>query len=1215
LNPGLFRLAQLEDRDCLVLLGEPGMGKTTTLEAERERRKHEIGMSGDSLIWRDLGEYGQETRLIRDLFEGPGWDLWRAGDRALHLYLDALDECRLHLPHVTAVIVRQLERLPRRDGLKCRIACRTGAWPHHLEAGLRGLWPGDRTGVFELAPLRRRDVEAIAAEEGLTDVGAFLKGVERRDAGPLAAKPVTLKLLINVYRRGGQLPRSQAELYELGCRALCEEVNEARRAAGQHGALGVDERLAVAARIAAATVFCGRSAVRDGPDLAQWPEDDIAVPDLCGVEPVRGVEFKVTEAGLREVLSDTGLFSARGPGQMGWAHRTFAEFLAARYLAARGLGVEQVKGLVLHPHMPGRVVPQLQQATPWLAGMIPEVFRAILASDPEVLVRSDVENAATDDREALVAAHFKAAAEGRLGDVGPDARFERRKLKHPRLAAQLSPVITDRSAGLGARRMAIEVARACEVRELQGPLADLMLDRTEDLTIRVEAGYAVWKFGDEPTRRRVEPLLATDLKEDVEDELSGCALRSLWPGLIPAGEVFRAITPPKRGNLYSAYAGFLTDDLARGLDRADLPLALEWAARQGEPESLAHIVRLVIDQIILLACDELDVPEIADALAGIVWARIESLTEVIDLLSGRVGKAPFAADAGRRRELVRALVPKLKATNGQPALLCFSRPPLVIAEDLPWLIGLLDLEEDVASRTILARLVRAVFLLPSPRSPDEVLAAAERRPELAEAMKDLILPVALDSPVAVAGRKMYADLKAYELRSRANRTLGLPPREWVEQLLAREQAGDPDAWWELTRVMTLESQSNLYKDTLRTDLTALPGWREADAATRGRIVEAAHRYVLSHQPSPDRWFFQAGKVYLPDEAGLKALRLLSEQAPDRFDALDPDVWGKWSPVIVGYPNSGDRDDEEAQRRLTGHAYRNAPGELLDWLTRWLEQQGCRENPHLSVRLWADLPGSAPIGILMDRARDPSTNPWVMETLLDDLVTRDIPGAREFATSLLGLPCLAEAQQRPRSLAAARSLLTCAPDAGWPTVWPVLQSDPDFGRDLVDSIAARTDRASPAPFLFRLSEDQVADLYIWIVRHFARQEDEENDDSPEDGVRECIAFFRHGVLRHLERLGTAGSLIALDRIVRELPHLTWLSLVRLEAEKVVMERTWVPHRPEDLWALAGDREARLVDGGDQLLDVVIESLGRYQRKLRGETPASFMLWDRQANKKF
>lgn len=260
---------------------------------------------------------------------------------------------------------------------------------------------------------------------------------------------------------------------------------------------------------------------------------------------------------------------------MGWAHRTFAEYLAARYLVDRGLGVEQVKDLVLHPHMPGRVVPQLQQATVWLAGMVPGVFHAIRESDPGVLLlRGDLEGVAAGDREALVAALLVAAADGRLGGIDLDVRSDYRKSQHPRLAAQLGPVIADGSRGLAARRMAIAIARECEVRELQGPLADLMLDRSEDLTVRVEAGYAVGKLGDAATRRRVISLLTTGLEDDVEDDLKGCALRSLWPDLIPAEEVFRVITPPKRGNPYGSYAGFMADDLIDGLAREDVRLAL-----------------------------------------------------------------------------------------------------------------------------------------------------------------------------------------------------------------------------------------------------------------------------------------------------------------------------------------------------------------------------------------------------------------------------------------------------------------------------------------------------------------------------------------------------------------------------------------------------------------------------------------------------------------
>src|SRR5262245_38013108 len=80
LNPDLSRLDDLSGFDCLILLGEPGMGKSTELRASPEPNASE-----DILIRRDLAEYGDEGRLIRELFDGPEWGLWRAGGRTLRL--------------------------------------------------------------------------------------------------------------------------------------------------------------------------------------------------------------------------------------------------------------------------------------------------------------------------------------------------------------------------------------------------------------------------------------------------------------------------------------------------------------------------------------------------------------------------------------------------------------------------------------------------------------------------------------------------------------------------------------------------------------------------------------------------------------------------------------------------------------------------------------------------------------------------------------------------------------------------------------------------------------------------------------------------------------------------------------------------------------------------------------------------------------------------
>lgn len=61
-------------------------------------------------------------------------------------------------------------------------------------------------------------------------------------------------------------------------------------------------------------------------------EEDVTIRALSGSKECVGEnEFPIQQADIEEAL-DTGLFSSRGVGRMGWAHQTYAEFLAAYYL-------------------------------------------------------------------------------------------------------------------------------------------------------------------------------------------------------------------------------------------------------------------------------------------------------------------------------------------------------------------------------------------------------------------------------------------------------------------------------------------------------------------------------------------------------------------------------------------------------------------------------------------------------------------------------------------------------------------------------------------------------------------------------------------------------------------------------------------------------------------------------------------------------------------
>ena len=525
-NPDVVAFPQIAHLPCLILLGDPGIGKSTTVTTEREALVAEIERSGDSVLAIDLREYGDESRLVRDCFAAPAFRSWQSGNNTLHLFFDSLDECRLEIPTIANLLSAELRKCqPYISRLRVRVACRTGEWPASLEKALCQLWGNNFVGAYELLPLRRCDV-ASAVKAELLDADRFFAEVEDKEAAVFASNPTTLRFLIRTFRKFGCLPKTRAELFDQGCQLLCAEVSETRRDARHLGTLSPGRRFAVACRIAATVIFCGKSSVfLDVPD-GELRSEDITLGELAGgAEINRGDSFGVGESELREVLTTTPLFSRRGPARFGFAHQTYAEFLAAKYVELHKLALAQKLSLICHPEdSSGKIVPQLSETAAWLASMDNEVFQAIRRSDPQVLLRSDVSKADDKNKAELVDALLTLSDREELDDSNWDLRWHYRKLKHKHLATQLAPFITDRTKNRTVRRLAIDVAEACKETELQELLADTALDSPEDPHIRVQAAYAVAAIADDAVKLRLKPLALGDGGEDIDDDLRGVAM-------------------------------------------------------------------------------------------------------------------------------------------------------------------------------------------------------------------------------------------------------------------------------------------------------------------------------------------------------------------------------------------------------------------------------------------------------------------------------------------------------------------------------------------------------------------------------------------------------------------------------------------------------------------------------------------------------------------
>jgi predicted NACHT family NTPase len=1215
INPALVRFSEISGKQCLALLGEPGMGKTQALEAIYEECLKIQGGNGELVRRLNLRSFGNEQRLIDKLFRSEWFLEWKNSSRRLHLFLDSLDEGLMGIEKLASLIPDELRDCPT-DRLSLRIACRTAVWPRILESELLSLWPEAEVGIFELAPLRRRDIDAAARAEGISSSG-FLDAVEKSEAVAFAIRPVTLKMLLNIFKLDGRFPTTRWDFYEKGTRLLAEEISESRLASRQTGALTADQRLAIASRIAAVTLFSNFFAVLMRPDLGDAPLEAVSMRELSGqTEIVQGNEFEVSDLGIRETI-DTGLFSSRGESLMGWAHQTYPEFLAAKYLTDHTFTQSQILSLLRHPGTStSKIVPQLAEVAAWLATKRKDIFDAILPADPSVLLRSDISTADDVSREKLTAALLTSLEEHTLHDLWSDFDKHYRKLSHPQLAGQLRPYIVDSNKGVIARRVALFVAHACLVKELAPDLLTVIFDTENSDDVRAQATRALVALDDEQAIITLKPLVTGENAGDTGDELRGSVLSALWPKHLTATELFEHLPSKKQSGIIGSYSLFLTSGLALHLDNpGDFLVALQWVVKREEHFSVLiqhgdlDFARLS-DRIVLTSFENgLGFADVRSMLAKVLIQRLRAYHLCLYPDNAEQFKDELTKNASRRRLLVECFAQEMNEDLREAFAISRELPP----EDFDWLLqkatDLASKEDPGAKRFALLTRTASVNLNDS-QIFERIYYAAQMSEFVKEQFAHLLEPVDLQSETAKEQRRLY-ELVNEPAREQPP-PLDLALAERIEDLLDQAQAKSSEAFWRLNWLLAADPQGRVNGEMeLQPDLTALPGWKALEKKDQDRLVKAARLYLEVGTPGPNDWI-RNRTMRRPAFAGYRALRLLKMLEEETYRGLPPEVWSRWSDPVVGFPAvSG---ESEVQRELIGDAYERAPKEVLAALNALVEiaiqsKDGLALRAELSkmTKCWS---GSLEIGEALRRwLHTANLNAEHVGVLVGELVAHQGPDAFEIARQYLVLPIPQAGLQRTLAQVVCRELIATCQPAEFQLAWSFVLADEAFGKEVFLDLAKQPTRG-----LWRdysgLHDEQLADMFIWLEGRFPRKDDPARTVGghymePLDTVAE----LRDGCLTTLVSRGTVEAVEQLKRIRQSFPGLDWMYVHVLNAEANMMRATWTPPAPAHILLLARNSKARLVNNAVEFLETILESLHRLQElDLKAQTPRAPFLWD-------
>jgi len=1219
----LVTFDQIVDIPCLILLGNPGIGKSRSIQQIAQH----ISAVGALCVLKDFREFDNFGNFLEDIAAEPDFQMWESDQNKnyLHLFLDSLDEGRLEMKRLHYDLQRFVSQLPI-DRLYLRVSCRSAELPVNFVDLMKDIWQGDdqrkQVQVYTLAQLRQRDAYQAAIQHPNIDADAFIDTIKQFGIEAFAAYPVTLvDMLFRIFEaRPNDLPTSRGEIYRQGCRELASEISTSRRDDRHIGQFTTETRLEAARQIAALSLVGNR------PRISKrfMPDDTALLLQDCFLREAN--IWSEPEHLLDETL-DTALFAASGNYRI-WSHRSYGEYLAAEYIDQAHMPLQQVQNLFINPVDPDkRISPKLYEVAAWLATMSDDIFDWIFHAEPWILIKSDSIQLTIEQKTLLIDQFIQRYNTDGIIEVRLDWN-DLHRLDYPGLGNQLQPHLANENLSSQARELCMDFVITCDVTSIDATLIAMALDADESPQLRSGALRTLEspKRQDESIKA-LRPLIFQASEHKANATLVARAIDILWPQHLSATELFKRLRLQNMNEVVigSPYDELFRSDLVEQLSDSNLLIALDWVRHQATERE--HTVSLsgreFVMSIMRRAWDRLDVPIIREAFALAAWSRLTHFNPVIEEVehywrkdqASRKYADELYYDEEKRRLLLQSMLSVLKRESlDKDRTIGFLLPwgsrtiPFVTNEDIPWLLEQTRHSESADRHWAYAYLIRRLVGLIDTDLLAEIYEEYETGQNLAIRAHfwELFDAVALDSERAQAGRAELVQEREYKQQELERESKKLPVEKLVREWLLKCES-DSANWWLLNLSLLMNEYGSYNNGTW--DLRKGNGWQtiQDDTYAYSKVIAAAIRFIKEQNP-----YIGNAEPHVPIRnrhpalAGYRAFFLIVALG---FDVqLTVDDWRRWADAIVFNDFDKGTEGAEIHDLLLRRAFEYASDHLLSQLEKIIDSEQDDYQVETLLRRFSTAPTESLDQLLLACLERSKSEQELFVILLAHLLRSGRQPASQ--AQALGIRRLYEHPASEQEFDINKRIISTFASysqdvAWWAVSWKLLTSDKAFAETVFDAIAER----HHSPYLQRLAEYELYNLYLLAAELFVYSDDIDFRGGTVP-PRHTQQQWRDGILKELAGRGTLKSVSVLTELFIQKPDLPGIGYLVQQAKSNFRTESWTAPQPITILKLATDQHKRLVRNADQLLDLVLEGLQEIQRKYRGSAAMKTSVWNRQ-----